>query len=142
MKNEDIIEALWDIHGSLPVGEDVPVEFKGKLNKIGASIADLILKLQDAEQEDPEAEEYFAKLWKGYPNEQHDGNPAPHRSKHVCQDRFRKCLKKYKVSPKQLVLAIAAYTSGCMSRKQWIVGLDTLLERKAGYWLDFVEKEK
>lgn len=92
--------------------------------------------------ENKDVDEWFLKLWEGYPRQQHDGNNVPHMSKKLCRERFGRCVKKYKKSPEQIVKALAAYTNACFDSKSWICGLDTLLERKSALWLDYVEGVK
>ena len=86
-----------------------------------------------------EVEKWFGILWERFPKEQHDGNPAPHRSKTICRQRFISCCKKHNKKPDDIVKAIAQYTSNCIKSKVWFCGLDTLLMSKAGNWLDYLE---
>ena len=86
----------------------------------------------------PEMDKFFGILWERFPKEQHDGNPAPHRSKTICRQRFISCCKKYNKKPDDIVKAIAQYTSNCIKSKVWFCGLDTLLMNKAGNWLDYL----
>lgn len=100
---------------------------------------DLMAELRSSQTDSAELNDWFNKLWEGFPKLQHDGTPAPHRSKTICRERMAKCCKKHKVAPEQLVKAIASYTSKCINSKTWFCGLDSLLERKAGNWLDEVK---
>ena len=129
MNNEDFVrrgEAILslgktDLHAAWAEFERLVAEYKSEA-----------IALEDAD-------EWFNLLWDKFPKTQHDGTPAPHRSKSICKERFAKCCKKYKITPEKLVHAIAAYTSKCNSEKTWFCGLDTLLMNKAGYWLDYLE---
>ncbi len=86
-------------------------------------------------------EEWFDKLWNGFPKQQHDGTSAPFRSKKVCKERLKAVCKKHKRKPEQVVRAIAAYVNDCFENKRWIKSLDTVLGPQE-VWAQYIVEPK
>lgn len=91
----------------------------------------------DGKQDSEDFNKWFNILWAEYPRLQWDNNPAPMRTKKVCKDRLRTTIKRTRMSPEQIVRAIAAYCTHCFENKHWIKSLDTVLGPQE-VWKEFV----
>lgn len=135
MRNRDgIIEAIGLLRAHMLECDMYMPHFDG-LEKAIATLESIL------EEDAPDAayEEWFNKLWNGYPQQQWDGSSAPARSKTVCKDRFPKTCRKHGATPEQCVKAIAAYVRTCRERKQYIKGLETILKTQP-VWVDYLEE--
>ena len=94
-----------------------------------------------AVKDDGGFDEWFTKLWEGFPKLQHDGTSAPHRAKTVCRTRLAATCKRTKRSPEQIVRAIAAYVNDCIENKQWFASLNTVLG-PGELWAEYVVEPK
>ena len=132
--NDKIIEAIGELEYHIGVNQ-YGVGFSSDSVNRAISILKSIL-----EEDAPDAayEEWFTKLWNGYPSQQWDGSSAPARSKTVCKDRFPKTCRKHGATPEQCVKAIAAYVRTCREHKQYIKGLETILKTQP-VWVDYLE---
>lgn len=84
-------------------------------------------------------------LWAQYPRSHDYGKgeqPVPMSSKAATLKRYKINLKKHKVTPEQMVLAIAAYVKEQAARGSYIVALQTLLGDQKAYWVEYLQKEQ
>lgn len=82
-------------------------------------------------------------LWAQYPRSHNYGKgeqPVPMSSKAATLKRYKINLKKHKVTPEQMVMAIAAYVKEQAARGSYIVALQTLLGDQKAYWVEYLQK--